>query len=425
MSQHEHQILEEEYENSAVPAKARKSLLSVSLVWVGFPMIMTSAVTGAAIVGGLGFWTGMLSILIGNLILFGYVGVLAMLSANKGYNFSLQSAITFGSKGARIVSGLLSTLVIGWFAVQTGLTGSSMHEAFGTNALVITLIAGILYIVLTLFGVKALTYIGAVSAPFFFIIGLWAVYDAAAASGVSSITSFEGTGAISMGIAITMVISLFIDSGTMAADFNRWSKNKKQALAATFTAFPMACMIAMVFGGLIAAAASQNSDLFQYIASKGGAIALISILLLFLNLGSVCAHCLYNGAVGWSSLTGRKMRETAIVLGVIGTIFAVSGAWNHFADWLNLLGIIVPPIGAVIICDQLFLRKGADISESVRIPAFAAWIIGALIGLAVEQFAPSLSTAFVSMLAGGAAYLLISLNTAKASAVSSSGASRS
>lgn len=188
-----------------------------------------------------------------------------------------------------------------------------MHEAFGTNALVITLIAGTLYIVLTLFGVKALTYIGAVSAPFFFIIGLWAVYDAAAASGVSSITSFEGTGAISMGIAITMVISLFIDSGTMAADFNRWSKNKKQALAATFTAFPLACMIAMVFGGLIAAAASQNSDLFQYIASKGGAIALISILLLFLNLGSVCAHCLYNGAVGWSSLTGRKMRETAIV----------------------------------------------------------------------------------------------------------------
>lgn len=421
MREHERQILEEEYENSAVPAEARKSLFSVSLVWVGFPMIMTSAVTGAAIVGGLGFWSGMLSILIGNLILFGYVGILAMLSANKGYNFSLQSAITFGSKGARVVSGLLSTLVIGWFAVQTGLTGSSMHDAFGSSALLITLIAGVLYIVLTLFGVKALTYIGAVSAPFFFLIGLWAVYDAASSSGFTSITSFKGTGAISMGIAVTMVISLFADSGTMAADFNRWSKNKKQALAATFTAFPLACMIAMVFGGLIAAAASRNSDLFQYIAGKGGAVAFISVLLLFLNLGSVCAHCLYNASVGWSSLTGRKMRGTAVVLGVIGTIFAVSGAWNHFSDWLNLLGIIVPPIGAVILCDQLFLRREADISRTVRISAFAAWVVGALVGLIVERFAPFLSTAVMSMLAGGLSYVIVTLTTASSSATSEPG----
>ncbi|MBD7970430.1 cytosine permease [Paenibacillus gallinarum] len=409
MREHENQILEEEYENSAVPAKARKSLFSVSMIWIGFPMIMTSAVTGATIIGGLGFWTGMLSILIGNLILFGYVGALAMLSANKGYNFSLQSAITFGSKGARVVSGLLSTLVIGWFAVQTGMTGSSMHDAFGSNAFLITFIASVLFIVLTLFGVKALTYIGAVSAPFFFLIGLWAVHDATKNIGFSSITGFQGTGMISMGLAVTMVISLFADSGTMTADFNRWSKNKKQALASTFTAFPLACMIAMVFGGLIAATASQNSDLFLYIAGKGGMIAYISKLLLFLNLGSVCAHCLYNASVGWSSLTGRKMRETAVVLGVIGTIFAVSGAWNHFFDWLNLLGIIVPPIGAVILCDQLFLRRKADISQTVRISAFAAWVIGAFIGLIVDQFAPFLSTAVMSMLAGGVAYTAIML----------------
>lgn len=412
MSHQEKTLLEEEYENSAVPAKARKSFLSVSLMWVGFPMIMTSAVTGAAIVGGLGFWKGMLAVLLGNLILFGYVGILAMLSASKGYNFALQSAITFGSKGARIVSGLLSTLVIGWFAVQTGLTGSSMHDAFGTNMLLITLIAGILYIALTLIGVKALTYIGAISAPFFFIIGLWAVLDAASGSGWSAISSFEGTGVISLGVAVTMVVSLFIDSGTMAGDFNRWSKNKKQAVSSTFTAFPIACMIAMIFGGIIAAAASQNSDLFQYIASKGGAIAWISVLLLFLNLGSVCAHCLYNASVGWSSLTGRKMRGTALVLGIIGTIFAVSGAWNHFADWLNLLGIIVPPIGAILIADQLFLRKQADIGESFRAAPFIAWIVGALIGFAVDQYAPSVSTAFVSMLAGGIVYALLSLKSA-------------
>jgi cytosine permease len=413
MSQKEHVLLEEEYESSAVPEKARKSLLSVSLIWIGFPMIMTSAVTGAVIVAGLGFWQGMLAILLGNLILFGYVGILGMLSTGRGYNFALQSAITFGRKGARVVSGLLSTLVIGWFAVQTGLTGSSMNDAFGSNAFLITLIAGILYIALTLLGVKALTYIGAISSPFFFVLGCWAVSDAVSGSGWTAVTQFAGNGSIGIGVAVTMVIALFIDSGTMTGDFNRWSKNKRESIAATFTAFPFACMVAMIFGGLIAATASQNADFFQYIAGKGGSIAFIAIILLFLNLGSVCSHCLYNAAVGWSNLLGKKMRGTALFLGIIGTIFAVSGAWNHFTDWLILLGIIVPPIGAVIIVDQLLLRKGADISNTVRSQAFIGWAVGSLVGLIVEQYAPFISTAVVSMIAGGLSYAVISIKYVK------------
>jgi cytosine permease len=42
--------LGEEYEHEPVPAAARKSLFSVSAVWVGFPMIMTSAVFSGIIV---------------------------------------------------------------------------------------------------------------------------------------------------------------------------------------------------------------------------------------------------------------------------------------------------------------------------------------------------------------------------------------
>jgi cytosine permease len=410
MSKQQQVILEEEYENSPVPSSARKSLLSVSLVWVGFPMIMTGTVTGATVVAGLGFSRGMLAILIGNLILFAYVGMLGVLSTKKGYNFSLQSSITFGKKGSIIVSGLLSTLVIGWFAVQTGLTGSSMNTAFGSNALVITLFAGILYILVTLIGVRALTYIGALSAPFFLIIGFWAVQDAITHSSWSSINQFSGNHSLTFGAAVTMVVALFADSGTMTADFNRWSKNKKESLLASFTAFPLASMIAMVFGGLIAACAltNQNPDFFQYIASKGGAVSILSIILLFLNLGSVCAHCLYNASVGWSNLLNQKMRKTAVVIGIIGTLIALSGAWNHFIEWLTLLGIVVPPIGAIIIVDQMIQRKDAEIENKLRISPFISWAIGALCGLYVEFLAPDLSTAAFSLLSAGVFYWILS-----------------
>lgn len=402
-------ILEDEYESTSVPLTARKSLLSVSLVWIGFPMIFTGTVTGATIVTALGFWKGMLAALLGSLILFAYVGTLGVLAAKKGNNFALQSTITFGKKGSLIISGFLSTLVIGWFAVQTGLTGNNMHQTFGYNLFLMTLLAGILYLAITLIGVKALTFIGGLSAPFFLILGLWAVSDAISKSGWSSITHFTGNGSLTLGVAVTMVVALFADSGTMAADFNRWSKNERESIISSSMAFPIANMVALTFGGLIAATASKNADFFQYIASKGGAVSVISIILLFLNLGSVCSHCLYNSSVGWSNLLGKKMRSTAFVIGIIGTMIAVSGAWNHFIQWLDLLGIIVPPIGAIIIVDQLLLKKRTKISKSFRIQAFVAWGFGTLMGLLTEFYAPFLSTAFISLLSGGIIYEVLSL----------------
>ncbi|MEK5324960.1 cytosine permease [Aeribacillus sp. FSL M8-0254] len=403
-------ILEEEYENEPVPLEKRKSLLSVSFVWIGFPMIITSAVTGAAIVAALGFLKGLSAILIGNLILFAYVGMLGVLSTKKGYNFGLQAAVTFGKKGSILVSGLLSTLVIGWFAVQVGLTGSSMHEAFGSNLIAVTLLAGVLYILITLFGVKALTLIGAVSAPFFVILGLWAVSDAVKNAGWSSIVNYSGDGSIAFGVAVTMVVALFIDSGTMAGDFNRWSKNTKESILATFSAFPCANLIAMLFGGIITAASVENgnADFFQYIAAKGGFLSTVAVLLLFLNLGSVCSHCLYNGAVGWSTLLNKKMRSLAIILGIFGVIIAISGAWNYFPNWLTILGVIVPPIGAIIIIDQFFIRKHAGFENTIRIQPFIAWAIGSFISFLLEFYAPFLSTAVVGMITAAIAYAFLS-----------------
>ncbi|MCW2685470.1 MAG: cytosine permease, partial [Mycobacterium sp.] len=45
----DHELLTNEYESEPVPASARRSLLAVASVWAGFPMIITSAVTGATL----------------------------------------------------------------------------------------------------------------------------------------------------------------------------------------------------------------------------------------------------------------------------------------------------------------------------------------------------------------------------------------
>lgn len=411
-------LMEDEYERTPVPLEKRKSLLSVTMVWAGFPMIITSAVTGATLVHSMGFSKGLIGILLGNILLFLYVGLLSISGAKHGMNFGMLASKTFGKKGYMIASALLSTLVVGWFAVQTGLTGQSMKSAFDVNLPLVTLIAGVLFLVATLFGIKALSVVGAISVPLFFILGVYSVIDVWQSG--TNLWSYQGSPnmTIPMGVAVTMVFALFADSGTMTADFTRWAKNGKHAVLATLSAFPIANMIAMTIGGIIAASTvTGTGDVFSVIAAKGGLLSIIAVLFLFINLGAVCTHCLYNGAVGWSFITGKSMRWLTIVLGIIGIVLAVGGIWDYFINWLNILGVIVPPIGMVMIIDQFVTRKNvADMAENIRKSPFIAWGIGSAAALLSHYQFEGLSTAVVGIVVSGITYYLLSNFTADKSA---------
>jgi cytosine permease len=411
---HSESGLGEEYEHEPVPAAARKSLFSVSAVWVGFPMIMTSAVFSGIIVYNLGFVTGIIAILVGDAVLMVYVGTLSYIAGRSGKNFALTAADTFGSKGFRIVSAFLSTLVIGWFAFQTGMVGSTLNVSMGWSAAWITLLAGVLFVALTFVGIRAISWIGVVASALFIPLGVVAVVIAAAHTGLGSAFSYgggAGVSAFSFGVAVTMTIACFADSGTMTADFTRWAKNGKEGAIAAFAAFPIAYFIAQLVGAFVvalgaSAAADQTGGDFLHVLVGGGDILVVlGVLFVFVNLGSVCAHCLYNGAVGFGHITGKTMRQLTIVLGIIGTIAAVAGIWSYFATWLNILGVLVPPIGVIIILDQLvFTSRRPTTASGLYWKPFAAWAIGAAVALVTHFYAPQLSDAVVAMVTGGLAF---------------------
>ncbi|MEQ4514851.1 MAG: cytosine permease, partial [Pantoea agglomerans] len=83
--------LEQEFEHEPVPLSHRHSTRSVSAVWFGFPMILTNALFGGIITWHLGFWPALIAILLGNLVLFAYVGALSWYAGNSGMNFALQA----------------------------------------------------------------------------------------------------------------------------------------------------------------------------------------------------------------------------------------------------------------------------------------------------------------------------------------------
>ncbi|MCZ4077006.1 cytosine permease [Rhodococcus sp. H36-A4] len=408
--------LAHEYEHEPIPTEHRRSLRSVSAVWFGFPMILTNAIFGGTIVYGLGFWKGLAAILIGNLVLLTYVGALSYMAGRSGENFGLTAARTFGRRGAAVAAGFLSTVVIGWFAFQTGLTGATLHTALGWNETLTIFIAGVLYIGVTFIGIRALTVIGIIAAPLFVILALVALTFAARDGGLGGVTSYAGGGAgagvLSVGAAVTIVIAGFADSGTMTADFTRWSRAGREAVIAAFTAFPIANFISLLVGGIVVAAGAAVSpnesggDFLPILTSHGALLTSVAVVFVFVNLGSVCTHCLYNGAVGWSQITGSRMRVLTLVLGGLGLVAALAGVWSHFPVWLNLLGIFVPPIGAVLIVDQLRVRVARPVT-AWRTSPFIAWAAGSLVAYIVHLWAPQLSEAIAGLLVGGLVYLAL------------------
>ena len=416
-------VLGEEYEHDPVPLSKRRSTFSVSMVWLGFPMIITGAMTGSILVAGMGFQSALLAMIIGNLLMFAYVGSLGVLGTARGHNFALLASASFGKKGYVFASGLLSTLLLGWYAVQTGITGNLMHTAFKFDYLTMTIAAGVLYLGITFVGIRGLHWIGMVSVPMFVVLGGWVALDSASAAGWGKVLSYAGTQPalpMSFGVGLTIVVALFIDAGTVTADFNRWAADRKSSLIATACAFPVANLVAMLVGGVMTAALALPQpqpfgldNMFGYLLAQNAPwLAVVAFVFLLCNLGSVCAHCLYNSAVGWSRIGNGRMRVFAVVLAAAGIAIAAANVWALFIPWLSLLGILVPPIGAILIADLYFVRPGAAIGADWRPRAFIAWGVGSLVAYATETMAPQLSTAVAAFIAAGICYVALHIGSA-------------
>ena len=101
--------------------------------------------------------------------------------------------------------------------------------------------------------------------------------------------------------------------------------------------------------------------------------------------------------------SGKPNRQPPIAI-------AAANVWALFIPWLSLLGILVPPIGAILIVDLYFVRPGATIDADWRPKPFIAWVIGSVIAFIVETKAPGLSTALSAFLVGGIAYFILTMS---------------
>jgi cytosine permease len=74
-----------------------------------------------------------------------------------------------------------------------------------------------------------------------------------------------------------------------------------------------------------------------------------------------------------------------------------------------MLGMFVPPIGAVMIMDQLFFGNAGrvDDAEPFHGKAFAAWALGSIAAVIVHMWVPEYGEALIGIVISGVTYAVL------------------
>ena len=120
----------EEYMLEPVPRAARRSWLSMFVIWVGFGYVPTGLIVGGQLAGqggapGMNWPMALSTIVVGQGFLVLLTFALGYPAMKAGLNLSLISRYSYGKKGIMLPMIIMAFLTLGWFALTRARLGAS------------------------------------------------------------------------------------------------------------------------------------------------------------------------------------------------------------------------------------------------------------------------------------------------------------
>lgn len=380
-----------DYSLEAIPNSEKKGFISMLVVMLGFTFFSASMLAGGNIGTSLSMDKFITAVVIGNIILCVYTGLLAYMAADTGLSTHLLARYSFGEKGSYLVSFLVSATQVGWFGVGVAMFAIPVSKVTGINVGILVLVSGLLMTATAFFGMKSLTILSMIAVPSIAILGSISAGKAIGdVGGITGLLSIEPTGTMTMSAALASVVGTFISGGTLTADFTRFSKDKKTAVSTTIIAFLIGNSLMLAFGA-IGAMATGQSDIAEVMFMQG--LIIPAIIILGLNIWTTNDNALYGSGLGFSNITKQPKSRMVIINGIVGTLLAIF-LYNNFMGWLNLLNSFIPATGAVIIADYFILNKRSYTEfkyakfKTVNINAIIAWISGVIGAYTLKGITP-------------------------------------
>ncbi|MBD2019813.1 cytosine permease [Leptolyngbya sp. FACHB-36] len=382
----------EDYPLTAVPAEARRSLLSMAFMLLGFTLYSGTFFAGGLVGPAFRFFPDLVVLLVvGNLILGGYAAALGYIASKTGLSTVLMARSSFGSVGSRWVDFILGFTQIGWYAWGSGLIADLLNKLAGVPTSwnwAIVLFFTYFFCITAYIGYRAMDWYSRIAVPAIIVLMLWSLSIAASqAGGFAGAQAIQPTAQLDIGAALTIIVGTFISGGTQATNWSRFANSPRTATLATLAAFFIANGF-VVFGGAFSALVYQDFDMVSVMAKQG--LLIPGFILLFLNMWSTQDNTIYAFSIAFCHMFRTKKR-TFFVL--IGATIALALTWGgiyeskQFIGFLILLGTFIPPIGGVIMADYWLYRRGQFPALEEPQPAFNwAGVIAYVVASAIAYY---------------------------------------
>ncbi|MDP8236738.1 MAG: cytosine permease [Candidatus Erginobacter occultus] len=388
-----------DYPLSPVPSSARRGLVSISVVLLGFTFFYPTMYAGARIGHACRFWPDLFLILgAGSLILGLYVAALCAVSADSGLTTVLLARYAFGRKGARWADLILGGTQLGWFGVTVALMAKPFVDWLGLDwANPATMIFWCLlwsaaFTSTAYFGYKGMEALSLIAVPCILALGaVMAVNSFAyARETVGGITRIVPEGRIGFGAAMTLIVGTFASGGTQAPNWARFARGRRVAFLAGLFAFLIGNGLMLWFGAVGGNVYGEPD--FAAVLKLQGLLGL-GIILMVLNVWTTNDNTAYAvGVAGTALFNFNRKRPFVLFCGAFGFLIAISGAYDYVSNWMAALGILIPPLGGVILGDYYLVRKRKlpPLKEAqlvnYRPAALAAYILGVLAAYFSERY---------------------------------------
>jgi NCS1 family nucleobase:cation symporter-1 len=336
-------------------------------VWFAPQVNMAGVFSGTlAIVLGLGFWLGLLAMVIGTFLGSIIVGYLSTWGPRTGTGQLPNSRMAFG--GAVLVPGVLQWLSsIAWTALVGLFGGEALAALLGVPFWVAVLIALGVQGAVGIFGYELIHRVQAVLSVVLFV--TFVVFAVKLVGGHQIVTPALVSGADLAGafvLEVTIAFSLAVSWASYAADFSRYlPSDSSRGRVFGFTVAGLVLSYTFVQGIGIAAADVLSEHTAEGVRTVMGGGLLGALALAIITMASIGSGVMndYSGSLALQTI-GVKVRRPLSAVIVIVLAFALilwlnaADTATRFLDVLLLVSYWIPAFVAIVVVDWVLRIRG-------------------------------------------------------------------
>jgi cytosine permease len=351
----------DDYALERVPRPARYHWASLAMQRFGQMSDLTQFLIGATLGFSMTFGNAFLALTFGAVI----VEAFAILTGIAGQREGLSTSVLarwngFGRVGSALIGLVVALSLLGWFGIQTQISGRGLTELVGVLPEPVWSFAfGVLVTVIAMFGFRWMAWTAYVTVPALLLLTGWSIISELSDKPLGELVSAAPAGPpLSLFAATMLVVGSFIAGAVVAPDMTRYNRTAGDVVKQTVVGITLGQYV-VGLAGVLLGLALRTDDVIGIVTSTSGVIGTLVIISATVKIND---WNLYSGSLGIvnavETAVGVRLNRAIVAgaVGLLGSALAGIGILDRFEAFLLLLNVVFMPIIGIMVAEYFVVR---------------------------------------------------------------------